>query len=91
MWVIAGERRGALLETIAAIPDEKITELFATTSDENALEKIIKRYGDKIYGVAFRITRDHNSAEEVLQEVFLTLTKKVDTFRGESKLSSWLN
>src|SRR5574341_2591125 len=89
MWVIAGERRGALLET-TAIPDEKLIELFATSNDENAFEEIVNRYGDKIYGLAFRITRDHHSAEEVVQEVFLSLINKIHTFRGESKFSSWL-
>ncbi len=72
------------------IPDEKLVELFITSNDEKAFEEIVNRYGDKIYGLAFRITRDHHSAEEVLQEVFLTLINKIHTFRGESKFSSWL-
>lgn len=70
--------------------DEKLIELFTSSNDENAFEEIINRYCDKIYKLAFRITRDHHSAEEVLQEVFLTLLKKIGTFRGESKFSSWL-
>jgi hypothetical protein len=86
---ITGGREETLLEIIT-IPDEKLIELFTATNDENAFEEIVNRYGDKIYGLAFRITRDHYSAEEVLQEVFLTLVKKINTFRGESKFSSWL-
>ena len=72
------------------IQDEKLVELFITLNDENVFEEIVNRYGDKIYGLAFRITRDHHSAEEVLQEVFLSLINKIHTFRGESKFSSWL-
>ena len=72
------------------IPDEKLVELFISSNDENAFEEIVNRYCDKIYRLAFRITRDHHSAEEVLQEVFLTLINKIHTFRGESKFSSWL-
>lgn len=45
---------------------------------------------DRIYRCALRITRNQSDAEEVVQEVFLTLVKKLDTFRGESKFSSWL-
>ena len=73
-----------------SISDEKLVELFVSSNDENAFEEIINRYCDKIYGLAFRITRDHHSAEEVLQEVFITLLKKIDTFRSESKFSTWL-
>lgn len=82
-------REGDFLKA-PVIADEKLIELFTITNDEKAFEEIVNRYGDKIYGLAFRITRDHHRAEEVLQEVFLTLVKKVDTFRGESKFSSWL-
>lgn len=84
------EREESDLLKTTAIADEKLIELFAARSDENAFEEIVNRYGNKIYRLAFRITRDHHSAEEVLQEVFLTLVKKIDTFRGESRFSSWL-
>ncbi len=70
--------------------DERLIELFISSNDERAFEEIVNRYANKIYRLAFRITRDHHSAEEVLQEVFLTLLKKIGTFRGESKFSSWL-
>jgi RNA polymerase sigma-70 factor (ECF subfamily) len=72
------------------IADEKLIELFISANDESAFEEIVNRYGDKIYGLALRITRDHHSTEEILQEVFLTLIKSVDTFRGDAKFSTWL-
>jgi RNA polymerase sigma-70 factor (ECF subfamily) len=49
----------------------------------------VNRYADKIFRLALRITRNPSDAEEVLQEVFLTM-EKLDTFRGESKFSTWL-
>ena len=70
--------------------DEELIGLFINQRDMGAYEEIIKRYQDKIYGLALRITRNPTDAEDVLQEVFLTLTRKIDTFRGESKFSSWL-
>jgi RNA polymerase sigma-70 factor (ECF subfamily) len=81
---------GAKNKITVNTPDEKLIELFVTKNDESAFDEIINRYGCKIYGLALRITRDPYSAEEVLQEVFLSLIKKLDTFRGESKFSSWL-
>jgi len=70
--------------------DEKLIELFISSKDERAFEEIVNRYANQIYRLAFKITRDYYSAEEILQEVFLTLINKIDTFRGESKFSSWL-
>jgi RNA polymerase sigma-70 factor (ECF subfamily) len=70
--------------------DDELVNLYTKTGNENAFDEIVSRYANKIYGFALRITRNSSDAEEVFQEVFLTLTKKLDTFRGESKFSSWL-
>jgi RNA polymerase sigma-70 factor (ECF subfamily) len=70
--------------------DDELVELFVKENNQGAFEEIFNRYVDKIYGISLRITRDPARAEEVLQEVFLTLITKADTFRGEAKFSSWL-
>jgi RNA polymerase sigma-70 factor (ECF subfamily) len=70
--------------------DEKLVRSFLETQDEEAFNEIVNRYADKIYRLALRITRNPNDAEEVLQEVFLTLIEKLNTFRGGSKFSTWL-
>ena len=70
--------------------DEKLVKLILEYSDELALNEIVMRYEDKIYRLALRIARNPSYAEEVLQEVFLTLLKKLDSFREESKFSTWL-
>ncbi|MBI2487969.1 MAG: sigma-70 family RNA polymerase sigma factor [Deltaproteobacteria bacterium] len=77
-------------ESALSTSDEKLIETFINENNESAFEEIVSRYVDKIYGLALRITRNPNDAEEVLQDVFLTLAKKIDTFRGEAKFSSWL-
>jgi RNA polymerase sigma-70 factor (ECF subfamily) len=70
--------------------DDELVELFVKENNQGAFEEIFNRYVDKIYGISLRITRNPARAEEVLQEVFLTLITKADTFRGEAKFSSWL-
>jgi RNA polymerase sigma-70 factor (ECF subfamily) len=70
--------------------DEELVMGFVRNQDERSFNEIVNRYGDKIYNLALRITHNHSDAEEVLQEVFITLINKADTFRGESKFSSWL-
>lgn len=72
------------------ISDDELIRRYVETGDESSFDKIVSRYSDRIYGFALRITRNPSDAEEVFQEVFLTLAKKLDTFRGESKFSSWL-
>jgi RNA polymerase sigma-70 factor, ECF subfamily len=48
-------------------------------------------YRRRIYSQCFYMLRNHGDAEDAAQEVFLQLFKKVHTFRGESKFSTWLH
>jgi len=77
-------------ERLSDKSDVELVNLYTNKGDESAFDEIVTRYSDRVYGFALRITRNANDAEEVFQEVFLTLTKKLDTFRAESKFSSWL-
>jgi RNA polymerase sigma-70 factor (ECF subfamily) len=77
-------------ERINNVHDGDLVKSYSENGDESAFEEIVSRYSDRIYGLALRITRNDRDAEEVFQEVFLTLSRKLDTFRGESKFSSWL-
>src|SRR5215467_483823 len=58
--------------------------------DAAALEALMERHTGKVYRVAFGITRSHAEAEEVVQDVFLTVFRKVDTFEGRAALGTWL-
>ena len=55
-----------------------------------ALEALAERYGSKIYRLAFGVTRNQADAEEVLQDVLLTLARKGGSFEGRSALGSWI-
>lgn len=72
------------------LSDEELVSSFVETRDEEAFNEIVNRYADKIFRLALRITRNPNDADEVLQEVFLTVEKRLDKFREESKFSTWL-
>jgi RNA polymerase sigma-70 factor (ECF subfamily) len=58
--------------------------------DATALEALMERYASRIYRLAHGITRNEADAEEVVQDVFLTLFRKIHTFEGRAALSSWL-
>ena len=72
------------------LSDEELVRSFAETQDEEAFNELVNRYGDKIYRLSLRITRNPSDAEDVLQEVFIILVEKLDTFHEESKFSTWL-
>ncbi len=55
-----------------------------------AAEHLVTRYGERAYRLASRITGNGLDAEEVVQDAFWTVVRKIDTFRGESAFGSWL-
>jgi len=58
--------------------------------EEAAFSEMLTRYTEKVNNLALRITRNQEDAEEILQDVFVTVFKKVDRFEGKSAFSSWL-
>ena len=58
--------------------------------DEHALAELASVYGQKIFQLAFRYLRNHEDAEEVVQDVLLKVFNKIEAFRGDSALSSWI-
>jgi RNA polymerase sigma-70 factor (ECF subfamily) len=58
--------------------------------DEQAFNEIVRRYGDKVFNLVYRMIGSRAEAEDIAQEVFVTVFKTVDGFRGESKFSTWL-
>ncbi|MGB7293697.1 MAG: sigma-70 family RNA polymerase sigma factor [Thermodesulfobacteriota bacterium] len=72
------------------LADEELVRMFVEERDEGAFNEIANRYGEKVFRLALRITHSTHIADEVLQEVFLTLVEKLDSFREESTFSTWL-
>jgi len=58
--------------------------------DAAALEALMERYASRVYRLAHGILRNAADAEEVVQDVFLTLFQKIHTFEGRSALASWI-
>ncbi len=58
--------------------------------DPSAFEEIVRRYGDKVFNLVYRMLGNRHEAEDITQEVFITVFKTVDTFRGEAKFTTWL-
>lgn len=58
--------------------------------DTQAYEELISRYTEKVFRLGMRITRNIHDAEEVLQEVCLSVYRKIQEFEEKSAFSSWL-
>ena len=76
--------------TYIDMSDEKLAGLYVKNKDELAFNELVSRFGDKIYRLSLRITKSPQSAEEVLQLVFIKLIEKLGDFRGSSKLATWI-
>ena len=55
-----------------------------------AFDKIVELYQKKIYALSFNLARNAMDAQDVTQEVLLTLFRKINTFQGKSAFSSWV-
>ncbi len=60
------------------------------SGDEDAVKELAERYRHRIYQMALRHMKNHQDAEEVTQDVLLKVYRKVDRFRGDAALSSWI-
>jgi len=58
--------------------------------DPTAAENLVAAYGDRAYRLATRITRNAQDAEEAMQDAFLSVIRKIDTFRGDATFGSWV-
>jgi RNA polymerase sigma-70 factor (ECF subfamily) len=58
--------------------------------DEQAFNEIVRLYGDKVFSLVYRMIGSRAEAEDIAQEVFITVFKTIDGFRGEAKFSTWL-
>ena len=58
--------------------------------DEHAFNEIVRLYGDKVFSLVYRMVGSRAEAEDIAQEVFVTVFKTIDGFRGEAKFSTWL-
>ena len=78
-------------ETVPTV-DPTETELIGRLRhrDAGALEILMQRHGARVYRVALGITRNEADAEEVVQDVFLSLFEKIAAFEERAALGTWL-
>jgi len=60
------------------------------TRDEAAFTDLVRRYRQTLLRVALRISKNHEDAEEIVQDAFLRVFQRIESFRGESLFRTWL-
>jgi RNA polymerase sigma-70 factor (ECF subfamily) len=60
------------------------------SGDLAAFEELYRAHAGRLYSVALRLLGNPADAEDLLQEIFLAAHRKLDTFRGESAIGTWL-
>ena len=78
------------LQMMSTLLEKHIVELLAE-GNEKAISLLYEHYGDTLYGVAYKVVRDEALAQDVLQESFIKIWKKSDSYdASKAKLFTWL-
>jgi RNA polymerase sigma-70 factor (ECF subfamily) len=58
--------------------------------DERAFNALVARFQDRVYNLIRRLLGNPEEARDVTQEVFVTVFEKVDSYRGDSSIATWI-
>ena len=72
------------------MPKIRIKKPVTSKTGETYIASIFKQYSDFVYNVIYRMLENHPDSEEILQDVFFTVHKKIDSFKNKSSLKTWL-
>lgn len=81
---------GGILDNIKAVADFDLTRA-AATGDMAAFEEIYTRHHRRVYSICLRMLQNTSEAEDLTQDVFIQLYRKVGSFRGDSAFTTWLH
>ncbi len=70
--------------------DKELARL-AAEGDESAFEELYRLHHRRVYSLCLRMTQNPVEAEDLTQEVFVLLFRKIGGFRGESAFTTWLH
>jgi RNA polymerase sigma factor (sigma-70 family) len=89
--VLRQVRRLAAGEGVAGATDGQLLERFSARQEEAAFAALLHRHGPMVLGVARRVLRQQQDAEDVLQATFLVLARKAGSIRKRESVASWLH
>jgi RNA polymerase sigma-70 factor, ECF subfamily len=69
--------------------DLQLVERFRR-GDQSAFEEVYRQHAGRLYNLAYRMAASPQDAEDLLQDIFLLAHRKLEGFRGEASLGTWL-
>lgn len=81
-------RKGSRRTMVDAEERELIERL--KRHDEAAFNRFVLSYQERVFRLLVRMLGDRAEAEDLAQEVFISIFKSIDSFRGDSQLSTWV-
>jgi RNA polymerase sigma-70 factor, ECF subfamily len=90
-----GDSRGDIVRAPREVEPPELTEedvvRLAQQGDAVAFEQIYRTHSRRVYALCLRMIGNPADAEELMQDAFLQLFRKIHTFRGDSAFSTWLH
>lgn len=74
---------------LSAATDQEVVEL-ACDGHEGAFRELVRRYQRPVFSLIYRMVRDRELAEDLVQETFVKVLNAIDRYRAEFKFSSWV-
>ncbi len=88
-WQIPGRKTPAV--KVSPPTTDYVLAQAASSGDMAAFETLYERHSRRVYSLCLRMTQNQSEAEDLAQEVFIQLFRKIGSFRGESAFTTWLH
>ena len=80
----------AIVAASVALPDQSLARS-AAQGDMKAFEELYRRHNRRVYSLCLRMTKNVPEAEDLTQEAFIQIFRKISTFRGDSAFTTWIH
>ena len=77
-------------DDLLELPDRELLAAHCA-GDPDAFGELFRRHRDRMWAVALRTTRDPEMAADAVQEAFISVFRRADSFRGEAAVTTWLH
>jgi RNA polymerase sigma-70 factor (ECF subfamily) len=75
---------------VSEAPDQALIDRYLA-GDADAFAVLVRRYEGRVYGLCLRVLGDADDAADAAQDALITVARKLGSFRGEARFSTWLH
>nr|WP_318246434.1 sigma-70 family RNA polymerase sigma factor [Rossellomorea aquimaris] len=69
---------------------EELLEMRIQSMESKTIEEVVEQYGEDVWKLVFSYVRHEQAADDLTQEIFIKVYKKMDTFSGRASLRTWI-